>query len=409
VSVGDPNVADPSGTVLFEVDEPQFNHDAGHVAFGPDGFLYFTLGDGGGAHDGLADSPPSHGPIGHGMNIETALGSVLRIDVDSGSPYAVPPDNPFVGVPGVDEIYAYGMRNPYRFSFDAADGRLFVADVGQNLFEEINVVQKGGNYGWVTREGFHCFDPFNPTLPPATCPTTGFLGEPLLDPVAEYDHNDGLAVVGGYVYRGTRYGQLIGKYIFGDWSTGFVPGNGRLFYLDADGDMSQIFEFQLGPSNDPLGAYLSGFGEDENGDIYVLTTGNLAPVGDLGKVLRIKGEETLLAQLESFTAAVTKRGVRLEWSTASEIDNAGFRVLRERVVRNEKSIELLTPQLIPARGNSLVGAEYEFFDATPGLRGLIRYYLEDVDYWGRATRHGPVEVNLSNPRPVRGRPGRVAR
>ncbi|MCK5365325.1 MAG: PQQ-dependent sugar dehydrogenase, partial [Gammaproteobacteria bacterium] len=159
VSAGDPNVADPSsGLVLFTVDEPQFNHDAGEVAFGPDGFLYFTLGDGGGAHDGLADMPPSHGPIGNGQNIEPLLGSMLRIDVDSAFPYAIPPDNPFVGAAGRDEIYAYGLRNPYRFSFDdgpGGDGRLFLADVGQNLFEEVDIVEKGGNYGWVIREGFH--------------------------------------------------------------------------------------------------------------------------------------------------------------------------------------------------------------------------------------------------------------
>ena len=142
VSDNDPNVADSaSEIILFSVDEPQFNHDAGDVAFGPDGFLYFTLGDGGGAHDGLADMPPSHGPIGNGQNIETPLGAILRIDVDGppgpGLAYAIPPDNPFVGGLGVDEIYAYGMRNPYKFSFDdgkRGDGSLYLADVGQNLF-----------------------------------------------------------------------------------------------------------------------------------------------------------------------------------------------------------------------------------------------------------------------------------
>ncbi len=165
---GDPNVADPSSEIiLFSIDEPQFNHNAGHVAFGPDGYLYFSLGDGGGAHDGLADSPPSRGPEGNGQNRETALGSLLRIDVDGASPYAIPPDNPFVSGPGLDEIFAYGFRNPYRFSFDDDKNDLFVADVGQALFEEIDIVAKGGNYGWVIREGFHCFDPFNPSVPRA--------------------------------------------------------------------------------------------------------------------------------------------------------------------------------------------------------------------------------------------------
>ncbi|MCH7814039.1 MAG: PQQ-dependent sugar dehydrogenase, partial [Planctomycetes bacterium] len=188
----DPNIADPnSEIILFTVDEPQFNHDGGDLAFGPDGFLYFALGDGGGAHDGLADSPPSHGPFGNGQNINTALGAMLRIDVDSGSPYGIPPDNPFVNTNGLDEIYAYGMRNPFRFSFDdgpGGDGSLFLADVGQNLFEEVNIVVNGGNYGWVIREGLHCFDPFNPVNPPAVCPSVGAMGEPLLDPIVEYSH-----------------------------------------------------------------------------------------------------------------------------------------------------------------------------------------------------------------------------
>ncbi len=300
----DPNVADPTGSILFRVDEPQFNHDAGQVAFGPrefvDGggapreFLYFTLGDGGGAHDGLADSPPSHGPIGNSQNIETALGSILRIDVDSppdpGLAYAIPPDNPFVGTAGVDEIYAYGLRNPYRFSFDdgpGGDGRLFLADVGQNLFEEIDIVEKGGNYGWVIREGFSCFDPFNPMSPPASCPDTGPIGEPLLDPIADYDHDDGIAVVGGFVYRGSRFPQLVGKYVFGDFSRGFFGPSGRLFWLDADGALSDIFEFRLAPDDDPLNRFVLGFGEDERGEIYVLTSENLGPAGNAGQVWHI--------------------------------------------------------------------------------------------------------------------------
>jgi glucose/arabinose dehydrogenase len=283
----DPNIADPAGTVLFSVDEPQFNHDSGGIAFGPDGFLYFTLGDGGGAHDGLADDPPSHGPIGNGQDIFSTLGSILRIDVDSGAPYAVPADNPFVGQPGEDEIYAYGLRNPYRFSFDRANGRLFLGDVGQNLFEEINIVVNGGNYGWVIREGFHCFDPFDPTNPPATCSATGPHGEPLLDPVAEYDHGDGIAVVGGFVYRGSRFQELSGKYVFGDFSRTFFPADGRLFYLDADGDLSEIFELRLGDMGESLGQYVLGLGEGEDGELYVTTSQNLGPGGDTGNVFHI--------------------------------------------------------------------------------------------------------------------------
>ena len=291
------NVADPgSERVLFTIDEPQFNHNSGDVAFGPDGLLYFTLGDGGGAHDGLADVPPSHGLIGNGQNIETALGSILRIDVDSppepGLEYAIPPGNPFAGpTPGVDEIYAYGMRNPYRFSFDdgqGGNGKLFLADVGQGLFEEVNIVQNGGNYGWVTVEGNHCFDPFNPITPPLSCPGTGPNGEPLLKPIAEYQHTDGIAIIGGFVYRGSQSPQLYGKYVFGDFSRGFFTPDGRLFWLDARGAQSDIFEFQLGEFNDPLDRYLFGFGEDQDGELYVLTSQNLGPSGNLGEVWKLR-------------------------------------------------------------------------------------------------------------------------
>jgi glucose/arabinose dehydrogenase len=198
----------------------------------------------------------------------------------------------------VDEIYAYGLRNPYRFSFDDGDdededgdedededddARLFLADVGQNLFEEIDVIRKGGNHGWVIREGANCFDPFNPTVPPATCDDVGPNGQPLIDPIAEYSHADGIAVVGGFVYRGSRIPELYGKYVFGDFA-------GRLFYLDADGpDPSQIFEFRLGAANEPLGALILGFGEDEKGSLYVLTSESFGPSGSDGKVFRILG------------------------------------------------------------------------------------------------------------------------
>lgn len=301
------NRAEPdTERMLFRIDEPQFNHNSGHIAFGPDGLLYFSLGDGGGAHDGLQDVPPSHGPIGNGQNIETALGSMLRIDVnrrDPGLEYGIPRGNPFAGeAAGVDEIYAYGLRNPYRFSFDRGrrgDGRgyrdrradLYVADVGQALFEEINVVRKGGNYGWVTAEGFHCFDPFDPGVSPTSCAGTGPEGEPLLNPIAEYNHGDGTAVIGGFVYRGRRSSPLYGKYVFGDFTDGFFPANGRLFWLDADGVRSDIFEFRLSESDAPLGLYLLGFGEDERGELYALTSANLGPGGSTGQVWRIVTRE----------------------------------------------------------------------------------------------------------------------
>lgn len=295
----DPNLADPSSEIiLLDIDEPQFNHNGGHIAFGQDGNLYISLGDGGGAHDGLADVPPSHGLFGHGQNIETALGSVLRINVDGGSPYSIPADNPFIGVFGLDEIYAYGFRNPYRFSFDrGGSNELFLADVGQGLFEELNSVSNGGNYGWVIREGQHCFDPFDPGTPPASCPDAG-----LIDPFAEYDHGDGLSIIGGYVYRGTANPSLDGTYIFGDFSRDFGP-SGRLFYLDSEGDRSIIQELQIGPNNDPLNRFLFGFGEDEDGELYVLTSTNLAPNGTGGQVWRLGADKTDI-ELETVADAI---------------------------------------------------------------------------------------------------------
>lgn len=288
--------------VIFSVDVPQFNHNGGHLAFGPDGNLYFGLGDGGGAHDGLNEDPPLHGPIGNAQNIDNVLGAMLRINVDrrqGGNEYGIPRDNPFAGdIPGADEIYAYGMRNPYRFSFDlgpgpknkrnARDAKLIVADVGQALYEEINVVRKGGNYGWVIAEGFHCFDPLNPDTPPDSCTGTGAGGEPLLNPIAEFNHNDGVAVIGGHVYRGRMSRSLRGKYVFGDFTRGFSAPEGRLFWLDMDGVPTDIFEFRITADDIPLGKNLLGFGEDEDGELYVLTSSRIGPTGDTGTVARIR-------------------------------------------------------------------------------------------------------------------------
>ena len=158
---------------------------------------------------------------------------------------------------------------------------------GTGLYEEVNIVVKGGNYGWVTAEGFHCFDPFNPVMPPDSCAGTGPDDEPLLNPIAEYNHSDGTAIVGGFVYRGWKFDSLFGKYVFGDFSTDFTVPSGRLFWLDADGTPTDIFEFQITEQNTPLGRYLFGFGEDEDGELYVLTSTNLAPTGDGGEVLKL--------------------------------------------------------------------------------------------------------------------------
>ena len=292
VSSGDPNRADPdSERILLQVDKPQFNHNAGDIHFGPDGFLYISLGDGGGANDvGLGHTPI----LGNGQDATNLLGSMLRIDVDGPEPYGIPEDNPFVGTDGADEIYAYGFRNPYRFTFDGDD--LIVADVGQNLFEEVNLVEAGGNYGWNVKEGTHCFNPSDPRNPPTTCPDTGPLfGDPLLDPIIEYGNASnvpdgvGVAVVGGRVYRGQELPQLTGRYVFGDWSTGFAQPNGTLMVARSRPQgLWHVQELEVeGRPDGRLGHYITGFGQDHDGEVYVLTSNTAGPSGTTGAVYRL--------------------------------------------------------------------------------------------------------------------------
>lgn len=192
------------GRVILEVDQPYDNHNAGQLAFGPDGMLYIGLGDGGKRAD----------PLHVGQDLGVLLGKMLRIDVDrpsQGREYSVPPDNPFVGRPGArPEIWAYGLRNPWRYSFDPV-GRLIVADVGQDEFEELDVVARGDNLGWVVREGRHCFPPG------ASCDSAGFK-----DPVWEYPRKDGKSITGGYVYQGRQIPLLAGRYLCADYVSGNV-------------------------------------------------------------------------------------------------------------------------------------------------------------------------------------------
>lgn len=297
---GDPNVADPaSERILLQVDSPQFNHNGGTVAFGPDGYLYISIGDGGGADDvglGHVEDWYADNAGGNGQDItHNLLGNILRIDVDSGDPYAIPPDNPFVGEDGLDEIYAYGFRNPYRFSFDLGGGHMLLAgDAGQNLWEEVSQVVKGGNYGWNVKEGTHCFDTDNPDVSPEDCPDTAPGGVPLRDPVIEYPnhHNvDGIgaAVVGGFVYRGDDLPQFAGRYIFGDWSAEFEEPAGIL--MVAKPRKSGLWNIQfLNITTAPDGElhhYLLGFGQDASGEMYVLTTDNTGPTGSTGKVYQL--------------------------------------------------------------------------------------------------------------------------
>lgn len=235
--IGDPN----SEQVVLRQDQPAANHNGGMLAFGPDQMLYIGLGDGGGAND----------QFNTGQNRQSWLGTLLRLDVSRSEPYVSPPDNPYVGDPGIrSEIWAWGLRNPWRFSFDRATGDLYIADVGQNQLEEINMQPAdstgGENYGWSIMEGTQCFRA-------TTCDRTG-----LVEPIAEYDHSFGCSVTGGYVYRGAQYPALQGAYVFGDYCSGRI-------WTAARGENDAWVTTEMLQ----IEAQISSFGEDEAGELYL--------------------------------------------------------------------------------------------------------------------------------------------
>lgn len=238
--------AKPTRTgALLQVRQPYPNHNAGQLAFGPDGYLYVGLGDGGAAGD----------PHDNGQNMQAMLGKMLRIDVDrrdEGKGYAVPKDNPFVGRAGVlPEIWASGLRNPWRYSFDSK-GRLIAADVGQNTWEEIDLLERGGNYGWRLREARHCF------RPEKGCPTEG-----LIDPLYEYHHEEGISITGGYVYEGKRIPALAGKYVFGDYA------RGKLWAIDLPEKAAPGAPLAKAYALGRWDIAISTFGRDPAGELYV--------------------------------------------------------------------------------------------------------------------------------------------
>jgi len=284
VDPNDPNQVDPaSRREILRIDEPQSNHNGGTLRFGPDGYLYISLGDGGSAND-VADG---HVPGGNAQSLQRIYGKLLRIDVDgtdsANGRYGIPSDNPFVGQDAVPEVYAYGLRNPFTYSFDRLTGDLYLGDAGQNNIEEVDLIVKGGNYGWNVKEGSFWFDSVSDNLGSVVTGPVRPVPPDLVDPIAEYDHGEGSVVVGGFVYRGSQVPGLQGLYVFGDWGS-FAAPSARLFYLDPN---AVIQELRLGPEDRPAGFWLRGFGEDADGELYVFGSTELGPRGDTGQMLRI--------------------------------------------------------------------------------------------------------------------------
>jgi glucose/arabinose dehydrogenase len=235
-----------SEKIILEIEQPEANHNGGTLQFGKDGYLYIGSGDGGGAGD-------KHGIEGNGQNPNTFLGKLLRLNIDSNLPYEIPSDNPFLKGKGLPEIYALGLRNPWKFSFDRTTGRLFLGDVGQERIEEINIIEKGKNYGWKVLEGNLCYDPIE------NCNTKGFES-----PIYSYNHDIGNSIIGGYVYRGNKKSFYYGKYIYADWS-------GKIFYLSDDKKNWVSQELRIQNKDREPWKFINSFGEDAKGNLYLLT------------------------------------------------------------------------------------------------------------------------------------------
>ncbi|MEL7156065.1 MAG: PQQ-dependent sugar dehydrogenase [Actinomycetota bacterium] len=353
------SVVDPdSSRVLVRIEQPQFNHNGGEIAFGPDGMLYIALGDGGSADD----QGPGHAEGGNGQDLSegNVLGKILRIDAQgdnsANGQYGIPADNPFVGAEGADEIFAYGFRNPFRMSFDRDTGALYAADVGQNDIEEVDVVVSGGNYGWPVKEGTFLFD-MNGDEPGFTTDNSPGAPAGLLDPVAQYDHDEGVSVTGGFVYRGRRVKDLRDHYVFGDFTASFAGPQGRLFSLDDGGELAEIL-----PASGPIGMFVTGFGQDRRGELYVMGQQGFAPVGTTGQVFKLVRVDQRRIELEA------------ELSAANEVPPAPS--------EGEGEAEVV---LDPRRGKVCVEVEAE------DLEGAV---VAGHIHQGAAGVNGPVVVNL---------------
>jgi len=346
IDPSNPNVIDPtSRREVISFGKNANNHNGGTVAFGPDGYMYLALGDGGNANDVGA----SHiEPGGNAQNLTTPLGKMLRFDpvnpaLTPGSPdpvspngqYRIPVSNPFDGPGEVPEIYARGLRNPYRFAFDTLNGELILADVGQNNIEEIDRINIGGNYGWAVKEGDFLFNRSNGTIGARSPGLPDSLIDPLSGPLGtlEYDHTDGISITGGFMYRGAGIPELYGKYVFGDLAIRNAPPrvDGRLFYADlASGEILEFLLPQFPNDQLPNSLTVHGFGQDGAGELYAMVT-NTPANGTGGIVYKFMPVEPTAVTLSAFVADAEEDGIRLRWQfgeasdvTAVQIERADF-------------------------------------------------------------------------------------
>ncbi|MCZ6702024.1 MAG: PQQ-dependent sugar dehydrogenase [Ignavibacteria bacterium] len=364
VSSTDSNSADEnSKLVLLSINQPANNHNGGWVGFGPDGYLYMAIGEGG--HS--SNLPKITALDDNAQDITNLLGAILRIDVDNqdiGLQYAIPSDNPFVDSTGNEkkEIYAWGFRNPWRGSFDPVTGRLWLGDVGQFRREEIDIIEKGKNYGWGCYEGNRIED-----LAGCNYPEYVF-------PVWEYSHNpgDACAVMGGYVYRGTNIPGLVGKYIYGDyciqtvWSLEIEPNTVNQTLLTVPDGL------------------INSFGVDQSGELYVLT---INPPN-----IYMFINDPLPVELINFNGEYINNQVRIAWETATEIMNYGFDL--ERTVSSDgwKKIEF-----IPGNGNSNSPKYYNYTDNDILSTGIFKYRLKQINNNGSFEYSEEISVNVNEP------------
>ncbi|MFL6531067.1 MAG: PQQ-dependent sugar dehydrogenase [Chthoniobacterales bacterium] len=322
VFAGNPDLVDASSRrEILRIEHPQSNHNAGKIAFRvSDGYLYIAVGDGGNANDVGDGHTPN---LGNAQDTSRVLGKILRIDpiapgLTAGSPdpisvnsrYRIPRMNPFANGGGRAEIFAYGFRNPYRFSFDATTDQLIVGDVGQGSIEEVDIVELGKNYGWNRKEGSFLFDPSSGAVSPDPNPNPAFV-----NPVVEYDHGDGIAVIGGFIYRGKAVPALVGKYVFADFQ-------GRLFLSDLASGSIQDLRIGIDPRD--LGLNVKGIGSDEAGELYVLADNNNNTAGQVLKIVAVPPTPALVnlstrARVEADENGITIAGLIITGSAPKKV------------------------------------------------------------------------------------------